>query len=354
MKTLVAVALAAAFAGGVAPAAGAAVSAHELTRALRAAATRQHAPHAQAAIVRDGRVVWSGTTRGTRASDRFVLASVTKMFVATLVLRIADQGRLSLDDPISRWVEGVPNGDRITVRMLLSHRSGLGEYFDDRAVSKALEDPAHAWRREELLAAIRRVRPEAEPNAVFSYCNTNYLLLGEIVERVTGEAVEAVLQHEVAGPLGLGTVSFAETAAAGGRLMTGHELAGRRVSDLSAAGRVPTDAIGPVWTDGGIAADATDVARFTDTLLGGRVVAPATLRLMTGRGDADYGLGITILPQPDGSLRQGHDGVYGGYTAYAFRSTATRDTLVVLTDLESDADPAWKIATSLWRALRAG
>jgi D-alanyl-D-alanine carboxypeptidase len=334
-----------------APAVSAAPTGHSLTRVLRSAAARQHVPHAQAAIVRDGRVIWSGTRGRTRASDRFVLASVTKMVVATVVLRLVDQGRLGLDDPVARWIDGIPNGDRVTVRMLLAHRSGLSEYFDDRAVLRALADCRHRWRREELLAAIRRGRPESAPDARFAYRNTNYLLLGEIVERVTGAGVEAAVQREAAGPLGLGSLSFSRRVPGGGRLMRGHELSGRRLVDTSDGGRVPNDAIGPVWTDGGLAATARDVARFTDALLGGRLLAPTTLAEMTSGGEDDYGLGVSVLPQPDGSRRLGHDGVYGGYTAYAFRSTQTRDTVVVLTDLSSRADPAWRIAAALWREL---
>ncbi|HEY8583847.1 MAG TPA: serine hydrolase domain-containing protein, partial [Capillimicrobium sp.] len=205
-------------------------------RVLRAEARALGVPHAQAAVVRDGRVVWSGATRGTRADDRLVVASVTKMVVAALALRLADEGALTLDDPVDRWVDGVPNGDRITVRMLLAHRSGLREYFGDAAIRRALRDATHRWTRAEVVDAIRRGRPQAEPGGAFAYRNTNYVLLGEVLERAAGVDVETLLQRELAVPLGLPSLSFAVGAPGGGRLL---------------GAPLPADVIGPVWTDGG-------------------------------------------------------------------------------------------------------
>ncbi|HEU4657550.1 MAG TPA: serine hydrolase domain-containing protein [Capillimicrobium sp.] len=307
-----------------------AAGAATLDGALRTAARAGGVPHAQAAMVRDGAVVWAGATRGTRATDRFVIASVTKMVVATLVLRLAEDGALGLEDPVSRWVSGIPNGDRITVRMLLAHRSGLREYFGDPAIARALRDARHQWTRGEVIAAIRRGRPQFAPDARFAYRNANYVLLGEIAERAAGTGVEALLRRELAAPLGLGSLSFAVDAPAGGRLVGAPLLA---------------DVVGPVWTDGGIATDATDLARLTDALLGGRVLAAPTLAAMTAPGDDGYGLGTVI-----GSRRIGHDGVYGGFTAYAFGDVPTATTLVVLCDRDAPGDPAWRIAGALWRA----
>jgi D-alanyl-D-alanine carboxypeptidase len=326
-------------------------AATSLDAALRTAARRQHAPQVSAAIVRDGRVVWSATTGGARPSDRFVIASATKTLVATLVLRLVDEGRLALADPVERYVPGIPYGTRIALADLLAHRSGLAEYFGLPGLADAWDDPDHAWSMEELLAAIRRSRPAREPGTQFVYTNTNYVLLGAVLEQVTGEGLEALLRRELTDPLGLRALSFERVAPAGGRLVTGHERHRGRLVDLSDGGRVPNDAIGAVWPDGGIATTATDLARFLDALLGGRLLAPATLAQMTDTADDGYGYGLETISAPGGvGPVIGHDGVYGGYTSYDFRSARTGTTLVVLANLDTPADPAWSIADALWRA----
>ena len=321
-----------------------------LDAAFTSAARRLHVPNSAAALVRDGRVVWAAATRRTRSSDRFVLASATKMVVATLVLRLADQGRLALADPLERYVPGVPNGDRVTLAMLLSHRSGLAEYFDLPELADAWDDPRHAWTTAELVAAIRASAPAREPGSGYAYTNTNYILLGAVLERVSGLGLEALLRQQITGPLGLRALSFDRVAPAGGRLLVGHQRRGGRTVDVSDRGRVPNDAIGAVWPDGGIASTATDLARLLDALLGGGLLASQTLQQMENTGATGYGLGLSSAEAPTAGRVLGHDGLYGGYTSYAFRDTRTQTTLVVLTNLESNADPAWSIADALWRA----
>jgi CubicO group peptidase (beta-lactamase class C family) len=153
-----------------------------------------------------------------RAADRYRIASVTKTFVATVVLQLAAEGRLGLDDQVERWLPGmVPNGRSITLRELLNHSSGLFDYDQDEAwVTARISDPGREWSPRELLAVAFSHPPIFAPGSDWSYSNTNYILLGLVVEAATGTTLAAQLQARLFAPLALGATSFpAETAIEG-------------------------------------------------------------------------------------------------------------------------------------------
>jgi D-alanyl-D-alanine carboxypeptidase len=157
-------------------------------------------------LVRAGERTWQGASglgdlranRPARASDRFRIGSVAKLFVATLVLQLVGEGRLRLDDNLERWLPGlVPWGERITVRQLLNHTSGLYDYSDD------LSGPPHRFRPRGLVAIATGHKPLFAPGTEFSYSNTNYILAGLLVERVTGRRLADQLEQRILEPLGL-------------------------------------------------------------------------------------------------------------------------------------------------------
>ena len=333
--------------------AAAAARAARLHAALDRARRATGAPGAAAAVVTDGRVVWSGTSgrvgtgRAQRLGprDRFILASVTKLAVAAMIMRLAETGRLSLDDRLSRFVPTLPNAREITIRMLLAHRSGLPEY-DDPALDAAAEDPRHRFTRDEVLRAIARHPPAFAPGARFAYTNANYIALGRVIERVTGGSVEAALQQLIARPLGLRSFSFRERVPGYG-LARGSEPVNGELGDTFPGGRPPSDAIGPVWTDGGIAATAPDLARFAAGVFGGRLLRPASVRAMTTAtpGSDGYGLGVVI----DGPV-VGHDGAYGGFSTFVGYDRETGTSVAALANREDDAEPGPAIGEAIWRA----
>ena len=288
---------------------------------------RSRIPQAQAAIYRDGELLWSGS-RGPRA-DRFVIASVTKTYVATMALRLVDRGRLSLDAPLSNFVPELENAESITVRMLLRHRSGLREYFADAQIQRALDDPNHPWTRDEVIAAIVRRGAERPPNQRFQYRNTNYILLGRVLEIAGGTGVERLLQRLIVRPLKLHRTSFRR----------GGKLAGAPVA---------SDAIGPVWTDGGIATSARELGRFTDAVLGDQLLKPRTLDTMLSgmSGNAGYGLGVASY----GGAVVGHDGLYGDFSA---DTTYDEDRGTTVSVVAHRSDRAAELAAKLRRAIRS-
>lgn len=350
------------------------------------------APGAQVAVRRDGELLWSAcfgclklSTRSADGNvedaqhvsykDRFVIASITKLVVACVVMFLVERGELKLDETIDRWLPKLPNADRITLRMLLSHGSGLREYGDDDLVQKQFEDnPFRAWNRQEIMDAIARLGPRAEPGERFTYTNSNYLIVGEILELSTNKSIESLIQDYISRPLGLDTLSFSENQPGAGRLAAPYDWLPLRFRNpydsLAYTGeRMPSDAWGEVWTDGGIAASAEDLAVFTEALFSGNMLSYRSVEEMcTPPGYSEtsivrvlqqalartaedaYGLGVTIEQHRDSRLL-GHDGMYLGWNSATTYDTRSRVTVTVLTNLAGRIAPAQRLEKKLRAAL---
>src|SRR5262249_53550908 len=129
------------------------------------------------------------------ASTYFRIASNTKTLTAAVIMQLAQEGRLSVDDPVSKYVPGVPNGDNITIAELLEMRSGLYGYTDDPIVSATIDThPAKVWTTEEVLAIAFAHPPNFPPGARYEYVNTNYALLGLVAEKVDGKPLAQSMQ----------------------------------------------------------------------------------------------------------------------------------------------------------------
>ncbi len=138
------------------------------------------------------------------ADTHLRIGSVTKTFTATLLLQAVAAGDLTLEDTIDRYRDDVPNGERITLGMLAGMRSGLANYTDDPALAgRILADPAAPFTDEEMIGVGLANSPVSEPDRRFAYCNTNYLLLGRVLEQVTGTPFDVLLAERILDPLGL-------------------------------------------------------------------------------------------------------------------------------------------------------
>ncbi len=137
------------------------------------------------------------------------IGSVTKTFTVTSVLQLADQGKVALDDPIAKYIDGVPSGDQITLRQLARMQSGLYNYSATQAFQAALfADPQRQFTPQELLAYAFAEPNEFAPGADFQYCNTNTILLGLVVEKVSGQTLPDYIHDHIVTPLGMGDTSF--------------------------------------------------------------------------------------------------------------------------------------------------
>jgi D-alanyl-D-alanine carboxypeptidase len=317
------------------------------------------APAAAGAIVACGRVLWAGADGVTdRRSPRkitsatpFVIASTTKTVTATMIMQQVQAGRLSLTTPLSAFYPQLPNAAQITLRMLLSNRSGLREYSDVPRVSNIIDhQPRHRWNRTELLTGLGK--PLFAPGTRFKYTNTNWVVLGGILEKVTGMPIETYFQRMVAGPAGMRSSTWTRSPAilrAMARPYT-EESDGSLTSAWVTGFGLPTNYWGPVFTDGGLVSTATDLARFGNALLGGRLTSAQTVAQMTNVGRDNYGLGI-FAKRFDGLRWLGHNGAYGGYESENFTDPARQVTITVTTNLEEAVDTSDSVSERLWNAV---
>jgi D-alanyl-D-alanine carboxypeptidase len=270
-----------------------------------------------------------------RPSNRFRIASVTKTFVATVVLRLVSEGRLGLDDSVERWLPGlIPNGRRVTVRQLLGHRSGLFDYTDDSRVFQPYwSQPRFVWTPRRLIAlAASHPVVFSPPGSRFAYSSTNYLVLGLIVERATGKTLARELRDRIFRPLGLHDTMFVPgpwpaIGEAHGFRSPSHDGV---VSASGAAIDTSAYSASWMWAAGGIVSSADDLARFFAALLGGRVLAPRLLRTMeTTAPPRRYGLGLAVFRTRCGAA-WGHTGNALGYVTAVWNTKDGRRQIVLM------------------------
>ena len=154
-----------------------------------------------------------GTDAPMTADLHHRIASVTKSFTATLILQLVAEGELSLADPVSRYVPEVPHGDEITLADLITMRSGIRDYFDS-FLAEWISTSSVAYSADQMLAVSFAEPPLFAPDAGFDYSNANYLLLGQVVEKVTGNSFEQELDARIIEPLGLSGTSWPGESAA--------------------------------------------------------------------------------------------------------------------------------------------
>jgi D-alanyl-D-alanine carboxypeptidase len=299
-----------------------------LDEALDMAMARSGALAISAAVIGpDGRV-WEGR-RGAQVRPLAAWASAGKTVTAIAILQLAEAGRLSLDAPVATWVEGVPNGEVVTVRHLLEHTSGLFSANEDRVFRR---NPRILTLDEEL-AIVRRHGAMFCPGAAWRYSNSNYALLGAILERVEGRPYAEVVKSRVFDPLGLSDM----------RVATARDA----LDDVTAAGPPGPDDIpwdprraGPA---GGVVAPALEMAMLWRGLLDGRLIGRDSLREafarmypMFGRPES-YGLGVMAYRLPD-RLLLGHSGGGGGLTAVVLHDPETRAYVAVSVSGERGAE----------------
>jgi D-alanyl-D-alanine carboxypeptidase len=307
---------------------------------------------------------WTEVDHRVRAGDQLRVGSNTKTMVATMVLQLAGERRLSLTDPVEKWLPGlVPNGGAITLKMLLDHTSGLFSNTDDEEVLQSvfgLQD--RQWTAEELLAAGTRHPALFPPGTKWSYSNTNYIALGLVLVKVTGKTLPALFQQRIIGPLDLKDTYFA-TSRDGSKLAHGYEPDAEHLKALipdlpdgirfvgpEHDGHADVTGINPNWAGaaGGVVSTAHDWDRFLTALLSGRLLPPAQLRQMKTMVPVDpahpsagsYGLGLAQLDTPCGPV-YGHTGGIPGYRSDLFTdSTGSRSVEVFVLEQQGLAEPA--------------
>jgi D-alanyl-D-alanine carboxypeptidase len=294
------------------------------------------------------------TARAPMKTDFYSrIGSVTKTFTVTGVLQLADQGKLGLDDPIAKFVDGVPQGDKITLRQLARMQSGLFNYSASPAFQQAMfADPRRAFTPHELLNYAFAQPNQFPPGDGFEYCNTNTVLLGLVVEKVSGQPLHSYIQDHIVIPLGMSHTSFPTTNAFPEPHPQGYTVQTADGKEAAATDWNPSWG----WAAGAMISTLDDMRIWAPALATGKLLTPQmqAQRLQTvgspGMPPQDgYGLGIFNL---GGWI--GHNGSLPGYQTVVVYLPQKRTTLVILvnTDIEyQGSEPSTTLATAITKEL---
>jgi len=281
---------------------------------------------------------------------RFRIGSVTKTFTATVVLQLAEENRLNLDDSIEKWLPGVIQGNgyddkQITIRQVLNHTSGIAEYT--RSKSFNLMDTKKSYRAEELVKMGISMPPDFAPGKSWSYSNTGYVLLGILIETVTGNSYAEEIENRIIEPLELSNTFLPGNSS----VIPGTKHA-RGYIQLDGASE-PKDVTYYNPSMGSSAGDmistADDLNKFFSYLLGGKLIKEQQLKQMlttvpTGEAALGrYGLGIYETKLPNGVSIWGHGGSIPGFVTFAGGTLGGKHTLAVnLNSLNADSPNPFK------------
>jgi D-alanyl-D-alanine carboxypeptidase len=282
------------------------------------------------------------TGAALRPAAQFRIGSITKTFVASIVLQLVGEGRLRLDEPVARRLPGLlANGEQITVRQLLNHTSGLPDYAGDPELFAGIVEN-RVWEPPELVALAEK-RPQLfPPGSAWRYSNTNYIVAGLLVEAVAGRSLARELDGRIFSPLRLNHTSFP----AGTARLTGYYAHGYLSPEAipTADGpRIDVTSYNPshAWAAGAIVSNAADLSKFYRALLGGRLLGPPLLREMKKTVAEDptdpaetfsYGLGLERVNDACGA-NWGHTGTIYGYQSLAYWNERTGRTVVLASNM---------------------
>ncbi len=263
--------------------------------------------------------------------------SITAIFTGTVILQLAEEGLLSLGDTISVYYPGIPNGDEITLAKLANMTSGIADYHTEDFLEAYFDNPDTVFSPDELIAYGLAQSPVFEPGAQFGYSNTNTILLGKVIESVTGMTVQDVFQQRIYEPLGLTGTSLPEVSPVIPHPHPqGYTLQGSPDGEpLDATGWSPS----PGWTAAGMISTLEDLLVFGRALgTGQKILSPPMhiLRLESFPVPGGYGLAMACS---DGWV--GHTGELPGFTTTVYYDTTTDTSVVVMvnSDIASGACP---------------
>ena len=310
------------------------------------------------AVKRGDQPLWTGaagvadleTQTPLTPDARFRVGSIAKPFVATVVLQLVEEGALSLDDPMTALLpasitDRFTAADRTTVHMLLNHTSGIPEWIDDRVTARIAANPSKIWDATEFLdLASAKPRP-FQPGTAWAYSNTDYNLLGLIIEHATGNPWRDEVTTRILVPLNLTETALPQPGNTGidEPTMHGYGVINGTIVDLTHIDPSMAGAAG----GGALVTTTTDLTTFLDALLAGTLFRdPATLDAMTTFVDATYdagmtgyGLGLQRYVLPNGTTAIGHSGGTAGYLSFIGYFPDLDLTMALSVDAEVDPTP---------------
>ncbi|MEU3604159.1 serine hydrolase domain-containing protein [Streptomyces sp. NPDC035033] len=316
---------------------------HAATQAALRAAVDAGVPGAVAQARVDGRS-WTGTAGERGGDDRYRVGSITKTFVATVLLQLQAEGRVDLDDPVEKWLPGLVRGNghdgrKITLRQLLNHTSGVSSYTEDPAFQQKVFGPGFlqhrydTWNPRDLVGIAMEHAPDFAPGTSWNYSNTNFVLAGLVIEKVTGRPYGKAVENRIVKPLKLRATSVPGTGVNVPRPSS--RAYSTLVPDPSAPVHDVTE-LNPslAHAAGEMISDSADLQTFYRALLKGRLLPKAEMRELTTTVPVSpqhprfrYGLGISWQELSCGTEIWGHGGGIHGSLSEAYATRDGRHTL---------------------------
>ncbi|HEX5257550.1 MAG TPA: serine hydrolase [Sphingomicrobium sp.] len=257
---------------------------------------------------------------------RFHIGSLTKQFTAALILQLQDEGKLRVDNPVSRYLPDAPkNWDKITLADLMGHRSGIPNFIGDPAF--------HAWSMsahtaEEELALFRDTPLEFAPGTRFSYSNSNFTVLGIILEKITGKSYGELLRERILAPLGMNDSGLDSDDLVLPRRAQGY------VPANGGFARLRPESMTVAWAVGGMYSTTADLLRWEHGLFGGKVISASALKAMITPGLGGYGLGVFVHSE-QGLTFVDHGGSIEGFNAHLTYIPERKIGIVVLGNVDA-------------------
>jgi CubicO group peptidase (beta-lactamase class C family) len=289
-------------------------------------------------IVKDGHVVLAKgygkrsleDGRPVEADTLFAIGSVTKQFTCACVLLLAEDGKLSVHDPVAKYYPNLTRAQEITLLDLMNHVSGYPDYYPLDFVDRRMQQPIV---EDELLRQYAGGKLDFEPGTRYSYSNTGFILLGRVVEKVSGESFGAFLQRRILKPLGMSHTVY-EPDLSDPRLAKGYTTFA-----LSPAEYVVPEGKGWLCGAGGIYSTPGDLAKWDLALIDGKILKPESYTLMTaprklvGGQISEYGCGLSLKTQ-SGRQVLSHNGAVSGFNTWNSTVPSTRSAVIMTCNLE--------------------
>jgi CubicO group peptidase (beta-lactamase class C family) len=297
-------------------------------------------PSASVAIVKDGQIVYTKAYGDARLDPktpatpamRYSIGSISKQFTAVAMLFLQEQGKLSLDDKVAKYIPNLTRANEVTIRQLLSHTSGYQDYWPQDYVMPMMKQPVTA---QKILDMWARKPLDFDPGTKWQYSNTNYVIAGVIIEKVARMPLLRFLQEKVFTPLGMNSVSDTDQAKLGDT-----DPAGYLRYALGPLRPAPKEGKGWMFAAGELAMPASDLAKWDISIMDQKLMKPASYRelarevlLNNGLG-THYGLGVDVNMQA-GHRALSHGGEVSGFTAQNVVFPDDRAAVVVLTNQDA-------------------
>ncbi len=357
LLVLLVILLAASFLEAQGPAPISAALREKVDAIVRQALTSTGVPSASIAIVQGGAITYVQAYGEARIaphtpalpSMRYSVGSISKQFTATAVLLFAEQGKLSLDDPVSRFVPNLTRGNEVTIRELLSHTSGYQDYWPQDYVPQFMLQSVTA---DKILDQWARKPLDFDPGTEWQYSNTNFVIAGLIVEKASGVPLLQFLSEHIFAPLAMKSVMNIDQ-----NRLTETDATGYLRYAIGPPRLAPKEAKGWLFAAGELAMPAEDLAKWDISVINQSVLRPASYEQMekevvlkNGLGTR-YGLGVDVR-QEFGQRAIEHGGEVSGFTAHNIVFPEARMAVVALVNedsVEASGDTARKIAALLFR-----